>query len=165
MFTHDSHGILFFPETSLTFASAPPVAGRTDGGANGSQPTQGADGSLGGGGTTTPPSSPFGGGGFLFILLLLMGFMILTTVFGGRKEKKRRAEMLSSLKRHDEVVTIGGVIGTVAEVHDDRVVLKVDESNNTKVRVTKAAIQSVLKSSGSRESSAPAAREPEKVGV
>ena len=85
-------------------------------------------------------------------------FMILTTVFGGRKEKKRRAALLGSLAKYDRVVTSGGMIGTIVEVKDDEVVIKVDESTNTKVHFSKSAVQSVLKrgSSSTGDSLEPA---------
>ena len=56
-------------------------------------------------------------------------------------------QLLSSLKKQDRVLTIGGLIGTVVEVRDDEVVLKIDENANTRARFTKNAIQQVLKSS------------------
>lgn len=95
---------------------------------------------------------------FLPMMVALFGFMILTTVFGGRKEKKRRAELLNSLAKYDRVVTSGGMIGTIVEVQDDEVVIKVDESTNTKVHFSKSAVQSILKRgrSGASDSLEPA---------
>ncbi len=142
----------FDPTTTFFLAqtdAAPPVAGRTDGGGVTGESSQ----PLGGGGQAPPPS-PFGGQ-FIFILAAMLGVMILMQVFAGRKEKKRRAEMLSGLRRHDRVVTIGGIIGAVAEVRDDEVILKVDESTNTKIRVTRNSVQSVLKRSSAEEKPAP----------
>ena len=51
--------------------------------------------------------------------------------------------------------TVGGIIGTVAEVKGDEVVVKIDESTNTKIRVVRSAIQQVLKKSGEADSSEP----------
>lgn len=149
-------GYGWFSGGALLAQAAPPVAGRADGG----NATQGADSTplgapAGGGGGA--PKSPFGGMGFMYVLLLFFLMMMLMSVFSGRKEKKRRSEMLSGLKRHDRVQTIGGLIGSVAEVRDDEVVLKVDESTNTKVRVVRSAVQAVLKRSG--EELAPAGGE------
>ena len=48
--------------------------------------------------------------------------------------------MIQSLDKNDRVRTIGGIIGTVIDVKDDEVVLKVDESNNTKIRVSASSI-------------------------
>ncbi len=137
--------------------AAPPVAGRSDGGTTTQPGSESAPlGGPAGGGGAQPPNA-FGGMGFMYVLLFFFLAMMLMSVFSGRKEKKRRAEMLGSLKRHDRVQTIGGLIGSVAEVRDDEVVLKVDESTNTKVRVVRSAVQSVLKRSG--EELAPAGGE------
>ena len=47
---------------------------------------------------------------------------------------------------HDTVQTIGGVIGSIVEVKNDSVVLKVDESSNTRITFSRSAIQQVLNS-------------------
>lgn len=93
------------------------------------------------------PQAPPGAGGsltFMFLLFGLLMFMIFMSMMAGRKEKKRRAELLSSLQTNDRVQTIGGVIGTIVELRDDEVVLRVDESTNTRIRFAKAAVQQVL---------------------
>lgn len=117
----------------------------------------------GGNGEGAPPG---GGGGdmlqFLFLMMLAMlVFMIVMSVTQGRKQKRQRAELLGSLKKQDRVQTIGGVIGTIAEVHDDEVVLRVDDSSNTRIRFSKSAVQQVLKSGqGSGASVEPALNDP-----
>lgn len=112
------------------------------------QPPAGGDAGTaapGTGGTGTPaPSNPFGNF-FIFIpLLLIMVFMIWTSSSAQRKEKKKRESMLGALKRHDRVQTIGGLIGSVVEIKDSEVILKVDEANNIKMRFAKSAVQQVL---------------------
>ncbi|MBX3387433.1 MAG: preprotein translocase subunit YajC [Phycisphaeraceae bacterium] len=111
----------------------------------------GAAGTVGAGGVGGAPlpagaaaPSPFGGGSFLWILILMMVFMIGISMMSGRKERKRRAEMMSNLKKHDQVVTMGGIIGTVAEIRDDEVVIVTDESSRTRIRVTRNSVQQVL---------------------
>lgn len=90
---------------------------------------------------TAAPSSPFGGN-FLFLMVGVMGLMIVMQVLTGRKEKKKRAELMSSMKRGDRVQTIGGIIGTIAEIRDDDMVLRLEEG---KVRVTRSSVATVLK--------------------
>lgn len=94
-----------------------------------------------GGGTTPPAANPFG---TLLPFLLIMGaifyFMLLRPQ---SKERKQREAMLSSIKKNDRVVTIGGIIGTVQSVRDDEITLKVDESSNTKITFSRSAIQRV----------------------
>lgn len=62
------------------------------------------------------------------------------------RERQRRTEMLSQLKKNDKVVTIGGIIGVISSVHaeTDEVVIRVDETNNTKLRVLRSSIHQVI---------------------
>jgi len=48
------------------------------------------------------------------------------------------------LKKNDRVRTIGGILGVVLDVRDDEIVLKIDEANNTKIRVIPSAIATVI---------------------
>ncbi len=112
--------------------------------AGASAPAPAADGS--GGATGAAPAG--GGGGDLFPILML-GFIVvllMLTILGPRKEKKRRAEMMAALRKHDRVQTIGGVIGSIVEIKSDEIVLKVDESSNTRITFAKSAVQQVLES-------------------
>jgi len=93
-------------------------------------------------GAEQSPASPFGDNFFMMLMLLLVG-MIVFSFFGGRKQKKKRAAMLEALKKHDQVLTRGGVFGSVIEVKTDRVVLKVDESSNTRITVHRDSIEQV----------------------
>lgn len=66
-----------------------------------------------------------------------------------RPERRKQAghrEQLKSLKKNDRVVTIGGIYGVVMNVQRDadEVTLKIDEANNTKIRVTLASIGRVV---------------------
>lgn len=114
--------------------SAQPTAGDTTA-------TQGADGAPAGG-QAQPQANPFGS--ILFPMILVLGVLFIFSMGSGRKEKKRRAELLNNLTKGAKVQTAGGVLGTVVEVRDDEVVVKVDESSNTRMRFTKSAISTVL---------------------
>jgi len=77
--------------------------------------------------------------------LILIGLVMWVVVFRGKQtEQKKRQDMLGQLKRGDEIQTIGGEIGKVVEVREDRVQVKIDESNNTKVWYTRNAIHRVI---------------------
>ena len=98
-----------------------------------------------GGAAASPGSAaqdPFGGN-FFFVLMLFVLGMIVFSAFGGRKQRKKRAEMLDALKKHDQVVTRGGVFGSIVEIKPDRVILKVDESSNTRITVVRDSIEQV----------------------
>lgn len=107
-------------------------------------------------GTTAAPSgtpsggsgqqSPFGGQ-FLIMVMVLVALMLVFSMTSTRREKKKREALLSAIKKHDRVQTIGGVIGSVVEVKPDYVVLKVDESSNTRITFARSAIQQVITTS------------------
>jgi len=65
-----------------------------------------------------------------------------------RRQEQERQNMLSNLKKNDRVVTSGGLIGIIASIKDkeDEVTLKVDESSNVRLRVTKGSIVRVVAS-------------------
>jgi len=76
---------------------------------------------------------------FIFIgLMLVMMYLILFR--GPRKKQQQHKQMMQALTKNDRVQTIGGIIGTVVDIKDDEVTLKIDESNNTKVKILRSAI-------------------------
>lgn len=104
--------------------------------------TQGAGQDSKGGGAK-PGGSLFGDQWFLFAML---GGIILLYVWmgrGRRKQEAKRQQMLAGLKKGDKVTSIGGVIGTVIEVREDEVLVKVDETNNVRMRFARWAIRGV----------------------
>ncbi len=107
--------------------------------------------------TTAPTSGPAGGAGNPLFNNMLIPIILATLAFwwvmsrGQRKKQQQVAQMLASLKRNDRVQTIGGIIGTVVDVRDDEVVLKVDETNNVKMRFTRGAIKEVMREPGAAE--------------
>ena len=81
---------------------------------------------------------------FVFgIIAMLFYFMLIRPQ---RREEANRKAMLANLKKNDRVVTHSGMYGIVASVkHDaDEVTLRVDESSNTKIRMTLASVSRVL---------------------
>ncbi len=95
---------------------------------------------------TTPDGAPPRAGSIwdmLPFLLLLAGMFIFMTM-GSRKKDKERKRMLSEMKKNDKVRTIGGIIGTIVEVRDKEVLVKIDESNNTRVKFVRDAIAEII---------------------
>jgi preprotein translocase subunit YajC len=92
---------------------------------------------------TAPAGEPPAYLQFVPIILLVVIFYIF--MFRSKNtEKQKREGMLKELKKGDEVQTIGGVFGRVMETRDDRVLVKVDESTNTKMWFTRSAIHRVV---------------------
>ena len=99
----------------------------------------------GGGAPGGTPAAP--GDSFLRLMLpmlLALGVFYVFLFRGQRKERRKHGDMLANMKRNDRVQTIGGVLGTVVDVREHEVVIKVDETSNVKMRFNRAAIKEVL---------------------
>ena len=111
---------------------AEPISGQpvtSQDGSNDSPPTNPND-------QNQKPTSPM----FFIIIGVMFVFMYLTMFRGPKKKQQEHTKMLQALKKNDRVRTIGGIYGTVMEVKGDEVVVKIDESTNTKIRVSNSAI-------------------------
>jgi len=83
-----------------------------------------------------------------WLWVLMIGIFVMyyfVVIRGNRRERSSHKEMLSSLKKNDRVVTIGGIIGTVASTSPDgrEVTLKIDD--NARLKVLRSAIQGPLR--------------------
>ena len=97
---------------------------------------------------TTPTTVPATQAPFwanpIFLPLILMGIFLFFSSRTKKNQEKKVQDMLGNLKRGDRVQTIGGIIGTVVEARETEVLVKVDETNNTKIRFARKAIHRVL---------------------
>lgn len=89
-------------------------------------------------GTSGGEGQGAGGQGMIFMLIAIFVIFYFLMIRPESKKRKERMHMIDSLKRHDNVVTVGGLYGEVQDVHEDRVVIRIAE--NVKVEVAKSAI-------------------------
>lgn len=78
--------------------------------------------------------SPLG----LLILLVPMGAILWLTIVPQRRQRQRQTELMGKLAVGEEVLTSGGLIGTITFIEDDVIHLEVD--SDIVVRVAKGAI-------------------------
>ncbi len=95
------------------------------------------------------PADEPSGPGMLSILPAVVAAIALYYFMILRPERQKQAghrSKIEGLKKNDRVVTIGGIYGIVTNVQRDadEVTLKVDEANNTKIRVSFSAINRVV---------------------
>ncbi len=98
---------------------------------------------------TTP--APSGAGALLQFapLILMFAAMYFLLIAPQRKKQKEHEKMMSALQPGDEIITTGGIYGTITSVKDDRFIVRVGE-NNQKLEVAKGFVHSaVKKASGS----------------
>jgi preprotein translocase subunit YajC len=84
-----------------------------------------------------------GGSGFLFIIVI--GFLLIYLLFV-RPQKRRQNEqqqMTNDIRLGDEVLTVGGIYGTVTQVEDDQVTVEI--APKTEVRIARRAIAGVTR--------------------
>ncbi len=88
--------------------------------------------------------APHGGGGGGQGLVALIPLILMFVIFyfllirPQQKRAKQHQEFLNSLKKGDNVVTAGGIIGKVLDIDGDVVTL--DLGNNVKIKVLKSSI-------------------------
>ena len=80
----------------------------------------------------------------MFMVLILIMIFMLFMSNSKRKQERERQNTLNAMKRGDRIQTIGGIIGTIVDVREGEVVVKVDESSNTKIKFSRSAIARVL---------------------
>jgi len=84
-----------------------------------------------------------GQGGVLLIwILVFFGIFYFLAIRPQRRQKQAHREMVGMLKRGDEVVTIGGMFGTVRKIGDDWIELEI--GRGTRARFLKRAISSIV---------------------
>jgi len=65
---------------------------------------------------------------FLFQMLAILGIFYFLIIRPKVQQEKRHRERLSQVKRGDEIVTAGGIVGEVVHVKENRVTVKSGES-------------------------------------
>ena len=98
-----------------------------------------AQGMQGGGGA--------GQGSFLVLLpmyALIFGVFYLFLIRPQQKKQQEHQQMVQALKKHDEIITSGGIHAMVMNVKDTTVVVKIDD--NVKIEIDKSAVATVKKS-------------------
>lgn len=74
------------------------------------------------------------------VVMVLIFYMLLYRP--QKKAQKEREEMLNALKQNDQVVTIGGIYGTITTLNDKTIKLKI--ADNVEIEVARGSVGSVL---------------------
>ncbi len=85
-----------------------------------------------------------GGLGGILPIILIFGIMYFLMIRPQQKKMKEHKAMVAALRRGDQVVTQGGIIGKVAKVKDDANEIEVEISEGVKIRVMRHTITAVL---------------------
>lgn len=80
---------------------------------------------------------------FLGQFVLIIAIFYFLMIRPQKAEQKKRQEMLSKLAKNDEIVTSSGIHGTIVNVKDKTVTVRIDD--NVKIELDKGAVGEVLK--------------------
>lgn len=72
---------------------------------------------------------------FMFGAIFLIFYFLL--IRPQRKQQKSHDEMVKALSRGDEVVTIGGIIGKIIHITDDRITIKTADDTRLEIERSK----------------------------
>jgi len=76
-------------------------------------------------------------------LILIFGIMYFLLIRPQQQKVKEHKKMVESLRRGDQIVTQGGIIGKVVKVKDDAEA-EVEVADGVKVRVVRSTIAQVM---------------------
>ncbi|MFA7676830.1 MAG: preprotein translocase subunit YajC [Candidatus Omnitrophota bacterium] len=84
-------------------------------------------------------------GGILQIvpLIFIFGIFYFLIIRPQQKKQKDHLAMIQNIKKNDEVVTVGGVHGTVINVKEKTFIVRIDE--NVKVEIDKSSVAYIKK--------------------
>jgi preprotein translocase subunit YajC len=94
-----------------------------------------------------------GGSGFIFIIVIAFLLLYLIVVRPQKRRQNQQQQMISELRVGDEVLTAGGIYGTVSQIEDDLVTVEIAPS--TEVRVARRAIAGVTRDPEEDEAAEP----------
>ena len=81
-------------------------------------------------------------------LILMFAAMYFLLIAPQRKKQKEHEKMMSALQPGDEIITTGGIYGTITSVKDDRFIVRVGE-NNQKLEIAKGFVHAAVKKASS----------------
>ncbi len=81
----------------------------------------------------------------LFPYLLIFGIFYFLVIKPQKEQQKKFQKMLEELKKNDTIVTSGGIHGTIVNIKEKTVTIRVDD--NVKLEIDRTAVARVEKAS------------------
>ena len=94
-----------------------------------------------------PASNPIIGFLPLIFIVAIFYFLVFMPM---QRQKKQQASMLAGLQAGNEVVTTGGIVGTVVSVAQDTLIVRV-KPDNIKLQITRNAVASLVSPAKTQE--------------
>ncbi len=88
------------------------------------------------------PGSGGMAGSFIPMMVVMFIVIYFFMIRPEQRKQKDKKNMMENLKKGDKILTIGGIYGTVGNIKDDTVMVRIGD--NTTVKFAKSAISSVI---------------------
>ena len=75
--------------------------------------------------------------GTWFMIFAFIGIFYFLLIRPQRRQQKEHEEMVKELKKGDEIFTVGGIVGTIVHVQDDRITIK---SGDTRLEIERSKV-------------------------
>ncbi|MFC1548587.1 preprotein translocase subunit YajC [Candidatus Omnitrophota bacterium] len=76
----------------------------------------------------------------IFLIFIVFYFLLIRPQ---KKNQQQHAKMIEDLKKNDEVITSGGLYGTIVNIQEDIITLRVDDS--TRLKIQKSSVSKLKK--------------------
>lgn len=86
-----------------------------------------------------PQGSPFG---FLLPMLVIFGAFYFLLIRPQQKKQKAHGELIAAIASGDEILTIGGMLGTVTSVSEHYAIVRI--ADNVNIKIQKSSISAVV---------------------
>src|SRR5579863_1154021 len=96
---------------------------------------------------SAPASNPIMGFLPLIFIVAIFYFLVFMPM---QRQKKQQASMLAGLQSGNEVLTTGGIVGTIISITGDTLILRV-KPDNVKLQVARSAVASLINQEKSTE--------------
>jgi preprotein translocase subunit YajC len=76
----------------------------------------------------------------------------LVVTLPGKREQENFQRKLDSIEKLDEILTVGGIVGTVMAIdkNENRLVLRTDEKSNSRITIDRRFVREILQKKGQR---------------
>ena len=91
---------------------------------------------------TAAPAAAAGDNSFLFLMIPMVVVFYFVAIRPQQKRAKEQKELIASIAKGDEVVTVGGIIGRVSKLGESYV--HVETGGNVELQIQRSAIVQIL---------------------
>ena len=83
--------------------------------------------------------------GMILYFVVIIGIFYFFMIRPQKKKEKQTKAMLDAMKVGDDILTIGGIYGTIKNIKDDKLLIETSKQDKTVVEIARWAVKDVIK--------------------